>query len=129
VREVEVWLNGRLLVVGHAHAPADARSGVDEGCVEQDQIARLIGGKKYLEAHGSILEAIALGAGPGASLRVERRGVISTRLHRTGEDFAIPLADFARALGATVVREAPGRVRLVLAPRSRRVRALLGPND
>ena len=134
LQEVEVWLNGKRLAIGHAHLARtdDPRAGSDEGCIEHQEIARLLGGAKYLEHHGSILEAIALGSGRGAPpLRVQRCGVSSTRLHRTGDRQYIPLADFARALGAEVVVEKAGRVTLVLSKRRgspTEMPAILAPN-
>ncbi len=129
VRRVDVFLNGQYLTTAHAHVrSATARIEVDQNCLDHKEIARLVGGPQFLLQRGRNLDAVRLGAGRGAALRVLRRGRISSRVHRSGDDMSIPLLDFVRALGAIMgPYDRPDRIDLTL-DRSA-VGGLLGPND
>ena len=113
--KVEVLLNGKHLLWAHTHvAPADRPASVDETCVSHDNLGRLLGDTQDVRRDGANLDAMTVGSARGAVLRVQRRGRISSRLHRMGKEYYFPLEDLARALGAKAVRENPARVNLVL---------------
>ena len=126
--QVEILLNDRHLIWAHTHvAQTDRPASVDETCVSLDGLQRLLGRAQHLRQDGSNLDAVSVGAAPGAVLRVQRRGRISSRLHRMGKQYYFPLADLARALGAKNVREAPRRVNLDLGESD--PKAILALND
>jgi hypothetical protein len=126
--KVEVLLNGQHLLWAHTHvAPDDPSAGIDQGCVSQDALKTLLGGAQFLLSKGLNLEAVTVGAGPGAVLRVQRPGRITPKLHTMGKELYFPLTDLARALGAKPVREGPARVNLIL-PKSD-PHAILALND
>ena len=115
IRSVDVFLNEKFLVAAHAHVRSgDARIHVDQGCIEHNEIARLLGGQQFLAQRGQNLDAVRLGGARGATLRVLRRGRISARLHRTGGKLYIPLLDFVRALGASIAADRSDRIGLTL---------------
>jgi hypothetical protein len=125
--KVEVMLNGHHLLWAHAHVGPQESAGIDKSCVAQDGLRSLLGGAQFLQTKGSNLEAMMVGAGSGAVLRVQRPGRISSQLHTMGKETYFPLADLARALGAKPVREGPARFNLFL-PKSD-PRAILALND
>ena len=115
VRSVDVLLDGKFLAAAHAHVRSgDARIHVDQGCLAHNEIARLLGGQRFLAHRGQNLDAVRIGAGRGATLRVRRPGRISARLHPTDDKLYIPLLDFIRALGATIVADRTDRISLTL---------------
>jgi len=128
VRRVDVFLNGQYLATAHAHVrSATARIEIDQQCVSAREIARLVGGAPFLLERGRNLDAVRLGAGRGATLRVLRLGRISSRVHHSGDELFIPLLDFVRALGASIAADREDRISLTL-DRSA-VAGLLAPND
>jgi hypothetical protein len=99
---VKVLLNGKPLLSGHAHVdPAQESVGVDETCISFRDVERLVGGPKYLLRKGNNLNAVVVGSGDRAVLRVQRLGPISTHVHKMGSELYIPLGDLMRALGAS----------------------------
>jgi len=82
--------------------------------VSFNEIQRILGGHKHLNRHGANLDAVMLGAGVGAVLRVQRLGRVSARLHANGQDEDIPLLDLVRAMGAKIVQDGYERINLVL---------------
>ncbi|MGH7612576.1 MAG: hypothetical protein ACREMW_00860 [Gemmatimonadales bacterium] len=114
-RQVNVFLNDRYLLLAHPHLRAnEAPARIDQLCVPFIEIERVLSGSRYLSRRGTNLDGVMLGAGPRAILRVQRRGRISARLHRSCDQVDIPLLDLVRALGATIVPIGSERITLVL---------------
>jgi hypothetical protein len=122
---VSVVLNRSHLLSAHAHASVNESqlrsvrgpqrlTGIEQACVSFNEIQRILGGHKHLNRRGANLDAVMLGAGIGAALRVQRLGRVSARLHPNGQEEEIPLLDLVRAMGAKIVQDGYERINLVL---------------
>ena len=126
-RSVDVFVNDTYLLAAHALVSSnDLPVGIDQAYVAYHEIQRVLAGGHYLERSGKNLDIVMTGAGAGAALRAQRRGRISPRLHRTGDQDYIPLLDLVRALDAKILGNGDGGFNLKLNPE--RSRALLTVN-
>jgi len=128
LQRVGVFLNDRYLVSADARlSPRNFSLGLDRSWVRYAEIERVLAGRQYLHRSGTNLDAVMPGAGTGAQLRVQRRGRLSSRLHRSGDQESIPLLDLVRALGASIEHNDADRINLVL--KASRPDAILALND